>query len=282
MQYETIEGIKGNLCLRKGMKIMKRYGIALISLMIALYLSGCGNQERGKEAGTQIAQQGLKNIQINTQDEIQEPQRVLSEPQVMQTVWEGDLGDGGEGQGFVEDTDKKQGLTEGAGERAVEFLGSDSSIIQECYMLHRGEKTEVPSSEMKGLVQMVSGFIEELQPVSDVILSFELLDSVEDFKKISEEEMESHYICLQFEQPPIAGMAYGKRGKWKLNLECCDIYILQIDKERGAVILWSNGEYKGQISFYAWGAMEVDDKVEGFMQRYEEWKSGWAGRDRGV
>ncbi len=240
---------------------MKKSGLVFVFFAVCCVLAGCGSPGWGQE--------------VKAQDEMQEPQGVLPEPQVMQTAWEGDLGDGGEGQGFVEDTDKKQGLAEGAGEREVEFLGSDNSIIQECSIFYRGEKIEVPSSEMKGLVQMVSGFIEELQPVSDVILSFELLDSVEDFKKISEEEMESHYICLQFEQPPIAGMAYGKRGKWKLNLECCDIYILQIDKERGAVILWSNGEYKGQISFYAWGAMEVDDKVEGFMQRYEEWTSGW-------
>ena len=141
-------------------------------------LAGCGSPGWGQEG--------------KAQDEMQEPQRVLSEPQVMQTVWEGDLGDGGEGQGFVEDTDKKQGLAEGAGEREVEFLGSDHSIIQECFIFHRGEKIEVPSSEMKGLVQMVSGFIEGLQPVSDSILSCELLDGMEDFRGISEEEMESH------------------------------------------------------------------------------------------
>lgn len=49
---------------------MKRYGIALISLMIALSLSGCGSPGRGREASTQIVQQELENVQMGLQEKI--------------------------------------------------------------------------------------------------------------------------------------------------------------------------------------------------------------------
>ena len=194
-------------------------GSLWIYLAVCLCFAGCGNIEEKQEAS-----QELQNVQ--TPDEWSDDE----------TVKEQDI-----------PTDKE---SENAGPRGekVEFLDSDRAWLQECCIYHGGGKEEVLLSEARGVLKVITEFVNETK--ADWTWS-KSLDTVElknpdELRDISEEK---YYIYLQFYQPPIYTFEYGKEENFFINMS--DKFIMEIDREKGEFFM--NYKYdvdEGNIDFH--------------------------------
>lgn len=195
---------------------MKKMALMAISLMLCLYLAGCGSPDRNQQDREQLTAQaagmeqengGQKDgTQLALKDTSQECSSQAAENTLAagqaQTEWDGEEEDESDTAGISADPETPEPKPEdGDGSKyQADFLGNDSNNMKSCIIYHNGKKEALNLSTAKGkyFIQMLSGFFGEYE---EGYAFFDGGMDLEWLEEVSQEKLENYYIKLQIENP---------------------------------------------------------------------------------